>query len=185
MEPKDNLERFIKSHRAEFERQQPDPRIWDRLESALDSTNLSKPAPGRIRRLFTGSKRWVAIAATGLLCISLAAFVRAYQVEVRAPERYIPQDLREAAGYYEQQMSVKVARIKKLAALEGADSTIWEAFVLPDSEYDRLRKAVSENPGEPHVRSAFIEFYRSRLEVLTRVEAQLEARNKAASDTGN
>lgn len=182
MEQKDDFERFMDDHRADFESERPDPRVWSRLEAALDSDKKAviQPAAGKF---FTHTKRWFTAAAVLLLCISLAAFVRTYQVETMA-DRAIPGDLRDAQAYYDHRISLEVARIKTLSAGRGEDSAVWETFTRPDEEYDRVIKALKENPGEPHVRAAFVEFYRSRLQVLVRIEKHLEARDESLAEPG-
>lgn len=181
MEQKDDFERFIDDHRADFESERPDPHVWSRLEAALDSDKkaVNQPVAGKY---FMHTKRWFTAAAALLLCISLAAFVRAYQVETQMVDRAIPGDLRDAQAYYNHRITLQVARIKTLSASRGGDSAVWEAFTRPDEEYDRLIKALKENPGEPHVRAAFVEFYRSRLQVLIRIEKQLAARGESAAE---
>jgi len=178
MDQNDDIERFIRDHREDFEQQEPAADVWEKLERSLYAPKEETPA-GRpvVRRLFTGSKRWLTAAAAVVLCVSLAAFARTYQLKTQMMDTAIPQDLRDAQAYYENRISLKVARIKSISARQGGDSTLWQAFTHRDEEYDRLKKALSENPGEPHVRAAFVEFYRSRLQVLTRIEGQLEERS--------
>lgn len=86
----------------------------------------------------------------------------------------IPADLKDAQAYYEQRISGRIAEIKRLSPERGGDSVLWQAFARRDEEYERLSRALRENPGDPHVKAAFVEFYRSRLEVLTRIASQLE-----------
>lgn len=171
----DKLEKYIRDHREAFDEGAPDPAVWEKLEHALwEEKGLGK----RSRKAFHISlrvRKWVAVAAIFLLCVSFAAFVRTYQVKKEVLQQAIPSDLQEARAYYKSQIRARIARISSLEP-EGAarDSSLWQLFGEDDTEYERLHDALRENPGNPHVRAAFVEYYRSRLEVLKRIEKRME-----------
>lgn len=176
----DNIEEFIHDHREDFEKDIPDDKIWDHVASRLDSEGQerwSKPeAP--IRHLSRAGKRWISAAAVLLLCVSLAAFVRTYQVKSQMANQAIPVDLINAQSFYENQITTKIERIKSLDANQNmGDTSLWQLFGKQDEEYDRIKEALRENPGNAHVRAAFVEYYRSRISVLNQIEQHLEARN--------
>jgi hypothetical protein len=121
----------------------------------------------------------MSVAAVFLLCIFLAAFMRTYQVKTETLDTAIPADLREAQAYYEGRISTKIERIRSLDSLQKkADTDLWQMFGQRDGEYDRLCQALRENPGNEHVRAAFVEYYRSRLEVLKGIEKRLEPKDE-------
>lgn len=181
---KDNLEKFIREHRDEFENMIPGNKIWEKIEHDLQVENgkIKRVHRAKISRLSRAGKRWLSAAAIFLLCISLAAFVRTYQVKTQMMNSAIPQDLREAQAYYENRITAKIDRIKAMEAIrrDNADTSLWELFGRQDEEYKRIKKALQENPGNAHVHAAFVEYYRSRLSVLNQVEQHLETQDNAA-----
>jgi hypothetical protein len=111
--------------------------------------------------------------------ILLAAFVRTYQVTSISRDA-IPADMQDARAYYEQRIAAKIERIKALEAGVGdRDTSLWHLFGERDGEYIRLSQALAENPGNAHVRAAFVEYYRSRLEVLNGIEAHIKRRESS------
>lgn len=170
----DNLEKYIRGHRDEFDEDKPGANVWDNLQHRLYEDSLKTKKPAIIRRMSLSAKKWVAVAAVLLLCVSFAAFIRTYQVKKEIAHTAIPTDLRDAQAYYETRIHTKIERIKSLETNGTRDSSLWHLFGERDAEYNRLQKALRENPGNPHVRAAFVEYYRSRLEVLKRIEQHLE-----------
>ncbi|HEX5554337.1 MAG TPA: hypothetical protein VFX43_13915 [Chitinophagaceae bacterium] len=173
----DDIEKFISDHREAFDDTEPDATIWKNLQPRLAvEISGAKANQTIMRRLSRSSKRWISAAAVLLLCISLAAFVRTYQVKKQIMDRAIPTDLRDAQAYYEHRITVKIDRIRSISSQQTnqPDTSLWQLFGQRDAEYNRLRKALQENPGNAHVRAAFVEYYRSRLEVLNRIEDHLE-----------
>lgn len=170
----DSLERFVREHRSSMEQESPDPAVWARLEKSLGEVPGTRRSPGRIIPMRRSPKRWISAAAVLLLCVSLAAFIRTYQVR-QVEETAIPADLLEAQAYYETRISQGLDRIKRLSQNQPGrtDTSLWQLMAERDQEYQRLRQALGENPGNAHVRAAFVEYYRSRLEVLRRVEEHL------------
>ncbi|MGH2643187.1 MAG: hypothetical protein ACRDE2_04510 [Chitinophagaceae bacterium] len=182
---KDNLESFIHDHRNEFDDAVPEDKIWSRLENNLQrggEGHNQKPI-AKVHRISHSGKRWLSAAAVFLLCISLAAFVRGYQVKKQMMDTSIPQDLQNAQAYYENRITVKIDRIKSMESLQNnnADTSLWQLFGQRDEEYKRIKKALQENPGDAHVRAAFVEYYRSRLSVLNQIEEHLEAPDTLAT----
>lgn len=176
MNQQDDLEKFIRENREAFQEGAPADKVWDRLKDSLQETSGDKSRPKTLILRFSRSgKRWISAAAVLLLCISLAAFIRTYQITSQRMDTAIPADLQEAQGYYENRISQQIIKIKSLNLQAGShDNSLVQLFGERDAEYGRLREALRENPGDAHVRAAFVEYYRSRLEVLNRVEKQLE-----------
>lgn len=177
MKHKDDIEGFIHTHREAFDHAVPDAAIWARLEQALGEETLPSSTKKKavIRRMSRSGKRWMSAAAVLFIGIFLAAFIRTYQVKTHIADNAIPSDLRDAQAYYENRIESKIQEIKSIANRKNsADTTLLHLFGERDAEYDRLRNDLQTNPGNPHVRSAFVEYYRSRLEVLNRIEEHLE-----------
>lgn len=171
----DELEKYINENRDAFDGQEPDEAVWQRLEKTLGKAD-KKPKKKKSVLYFSGSfKKWAAVAAVFLLAVSFVAFVRTYQVKQEMAMQVIPTDLLDARAYYKTQINSRIAQIKRLQpqGLAG-DSAIWKMFGKEGKEFDRLRDALAENPDNPHVRAAFVEYYRSRLEVLKNIQKRLE-----------
>jgi len=172
----DELEKYIKKNRGAFEEKGPDDAVWEKLQKNLKE--ISPKSPRRKNMHFSKTaKKWTAIAAAFLLCISFAAFVRTFQVKHKIQRQSIPADLVEARAYYKGLIDNHIAQINKMdAAFTEGDSTIWHLFGEDDKEYQRLKEDLKVNPDNPHVRAAFVEYYRSRLEVLKRIQKRIAQR---------
>lgn len=172
----DELEKYIRDNRSAFEEKGPEKDVWSRLEKSLwkEDRNLKRA----IVQFAKPVRKWVAVAAMFILAVSFAAFVRTYQVKQEMREQVIPSDLLDAQAFYKTQIHAHITRINRLRpeGLSG-DSAVWKMFGENDAEYDRLRDALSANPNNPHVRAAFVEYYRSRLEILKRIQNRLENKN--------
>lgn len=177
----DNLEDFIHNHRNEFEDAVPDNKIWDTVKNELGKKGEenAKKSTAEIHHISRSGKRWLSAAAVFVLCISMAAFVRTYQVKTEMKDATIPADLADAQAYYENRITIKIDRIKAMEFLQkdNADTSLWQLFGRRDEEYKRIKKALQGNPGNAHVRAAFVEYYRSRLSVLNQIEQHLEAQD--------
>ena len=172
----DKLEKYITEQREAFDRQQPPEAVWLRLEKQLAAEQEAGRSPKRkIMPLFPRAKKWLSVAAVLLLCVSFAAFIRTYQVKSTIAQQAIPTDLQEAQAYYKTQIKNHIARINQLRPDNpDGDSALWHMLGEEDAEYHRLRNALKDNPDNPHVRAAFVEYYRSRLEVLKRMEDRMK-----------
>jgi hypothetical protein len=177
MENNDDIEKFIRTHREEMDDAVPAGNIWDRIAQSLPEK--ASPARSRkgavIRRISRSGKRWMSAAAVLFIGIFLAAFIRTYQVKTRMADHTIPSDLRDAQTYYENRIESKIREITSLPDRHNnRDTALFHLFGDRDAEYERIRKDLHNNPGNPHVRAAFVEYYRSRLEVLNRIENHLK-----------
>lgn len=176
MRSKDGIEKFIRNNRDAFEAERPGAEVWERLQQRLGEPPKDDGVPHGKVRPFGGGKRWLSVAAILLLCVSMAAFVRTFQIRKQATDAFVPADLREAQAYYENCINQQMERIK-LAAREHPDQDTLLSRLFPrvDPAYGRLRTALHENPGDQQVRAAFIGYYRSRLAVLDKIEDRLSA----------
>lgn len=174
----DRLEKYIRDHREAFDEDNPDDGVWRRLEEQLWRADPSSVKRRRIFYLSGRFKKRVAVAAVFFLGITFVAFVRTYQVKKEAIQQAIPPDLQEARAFYKSRIQNEIAGISRLRSPERViDSSFLHLFEDEDTEYDRLSKALRENPDNPHVRAAFVEYYRSRLEVLKRIRKRLKDYN--------
>ncbi len=188
MKNTDELERFMRDHREDFNSDLPPDKIWDQIERRLRSVGQESSRERGINKLPLPrlGKRWISAAAVLLLCISLAAFVRTYQVRQQITDTVIPSGLQQVQAYYENRIAMQIDRIKSFESMHQnkADTSLWQLFGRRDEEYNRIRRALQENPGNAHVRAAFVEYYRSRLSILDQIEQRMEttdASGKAVS----
>jgi hypothetical protein len=173
MRQKDGIEQFVEENRNAFEGEGPDARVWQRLQERLADEGR-RP---KIRRF--PARRWSSVAAILVLCLSMAAFVRTFQISGQKINASIPADLRTAQAFYQNQINLQIDRIKSITANNGGDTALLQNFTGPDQEYRHLTEALRENPGDPHVRAAFVEYYRSRLAVLNRIEGHLSQKTES------
>lgn len=171
----DDIEKLIRTHRGDFDSAVPGSRVWAGIEKAFPGDLRPERKVKTAHRFFRSGKRWISAAAVLFLGIFLAAFIRTYQVKSEMANTAIPADLRDAQAYYESMIESKIRDIKALPGPQQyADTSLLHMLGERDAEYDRIRDDLHSNPGNPHVRAAFIEYYRSRLEVLKRIKAHLE-----------
>ena len=189
MKNSDDLEEFIRDYQEDFSSAPPPDKIWDQVEKRLRSAGKERSLDRGINNLLLLrlGKRWISAAAILLLCISLAAFVRAYQVRKQMADTVIPSGLQQAQVYYESRIAMQIERIKSLESMHQnrADTSLWQLFGRRDEEYNRIRKALQENPGNTHVRAAFVEYYRSRLSILDQIEQRIETADASDRAVGS
>lgn len=175
MRQKDGIEQFVAENRNAFEGEGPGTAVWQRLQERLAADEEGRGL--KIRRF--PARRWSSVAAVLVLCLSMAAFVRTFQITGPKINSSIPADLRTAQAFYQNQINLQIDRIKSITANNGENKVLFENFTGPDQEYRRVTEALRENPGDPHVRAAFVEYYRSRLAVLNRIEGYLSQKTES------
>lgn len=176
MKDLDKIEKFVRENKSAFDDAVPDNKVWDHITNALDESTpiVSSEKRTVVRYMSRVGKRWMSAAAVLLIAVSLAAFIRTYQVKTQMEDNAIPADLRDAQAYYESKISSKIETITAISGRQNVDTSLFHLLGERDAEYDRIRQDLHSNPGNPHVRSAFVEYYRSRLEVLNRMEDHLK-----------
>lgn len=164
MTEQDKLEQFIREHREGFNDGEPGTRVWAGLEKEIAVFHTPK-----IVRLSRQS--WLK-AAVFLLLIG-SAFVVFFVKRADKPGRQqmnISPELAEMQSYYTRRIENKLAYIKSLpSGKTGLTPESLQGLELNNPAYRQLQQALQENPGDQRVKAAFIQYYRSKLEVLDRI----------------
>ena len=147
---KDRLERFVRDNRSGFDTEEPDTRLWEKIESRLAPPLQDTPRQlnnSRWKRQITYDWR-VAAAVIVLFLAGILVYVNGEYGLTRDPQMAIqlPAYAKEV-NQYTQIINEKRSRIKKLAAHK---PELYSDFA---SELDRLEKAYvglrSELPQSP------------------------------------
>lgn len=163
MNEQDKLEQFIRDHREEFDGREPAPAVWAALEKEISP----RKAPGIIRPL---QLRWLKVAVVVLVAGGGLLLLRARQhTPFAGRPGYLPTQLAEAQDYYSRKIENRIAYIRSLPG--GQESLPPETLKMMgnDDAYRQIEEALRENPGDGRVQAAFVQYYRSRLEVLDRI----------------
>jgi hypothetical protein len=168
----DNLEKFIKENRSEFDDRQAPKNIWLAIDQNLDQK--SKKSARRISLW-----RYTRAAAAAVILISAGVFIgrnmdnqtsKAVAFEELFPEYF------EAEQYYQKEVNAKVAQL----ANYNHDAGISEDLKQLDKNYEELQKELAEAPREKQeqIINAMITNYRTKLSILERVLERIQSTNQ-------
>ena len=173
----DKLERFVIDHRDEFDDLEPNPAIWQNIET---------------REVRTVQLNWtkvlVRVAAVAVIFVSSYIFIDYYlnkqasnivvaEVEDQEPEdQMMYQDLREAEFYYASQIE---ARKKEVFCLAENDTPLLDEINIElvelDKVFQELKNDLKDNADNEEVVVAMIQNYRLKLEILEEIRNQLKS----------
>lgn len=164
MTEQDNLEQFIREHREAFNDSEPGTRVWAGLEKEI----AASPAPGIVRFF-----RQPGLKAAVFLLLIGSAFMIFFVQRADKPGRQqinISPELAEMQSYYTRKIENKLAYIRSLPSGQtGLTPESLQGLDLNNPAYRQLQRALQENPGDQRVQAAFVQYYRSKLEVLDRI----------------
>ncbi len=164
MTEQDKLEQFIREHRAGFDGEEPGARVWAGLEKEI----AASPAP-RIVRLFRQPGLKAAVFLLLLGSVFMAFLINSADKPGRRQINISP-ELAEMQSYYTRKIETKLSYIRSLpSGKTGLTPESLQGLELNNPAYRQLQQALQENPGDQRVRAAFIQYYRSKLEVLDRI----------------
>ena len=148
---KDRLERFVRDNRSGFDTEEPDARLWEKIESGLAPPTFPDTSPQ------SGTNRWkrqitydwrVAAAVIVLLFAGILVYINGQYGLTRDPQMALQMpDYAKEVNQYTQIINEKRNQLKKLATHK---PQLYSDFA---SELDRLEKAYtglrSELPQSP------------------------------------
>jgi hypothetical protein len=154
-----NLEKYMKDHRDEFDSGEPEPGHFRRFEERLAASHI-EPGPA------SGRGHLLKVAALILLLISVSAVVFDFATkELREKfagrgEAELPFEISEAVNYYDNQASVKMAVLEKLAVDREDGALLTEAAAKEirdlDAATNDLKRSIAMNPGNEQIFDAII-----------------------------
>jgi len=171
---KDRLEEFVKSHSAEFDLHEPDPKLW----AGIEKTISSKPV---IRWGYYLSRAAIVIFLIGATLIGQRVWMKlghsgsrnTAEVDINIPE------LKEAEIYYSGMINAKLEEVRPLLteypALEEELETDLSEL---DSIYKGLKNDLKDNIANHEVIEAMIQNYRLRISILEDMLIFLESQNE-------
>jgi len=184
----DPLETFVVTHREDFDNTTPPPRLEGRVFAALGANaGASSTAPLRVahrRRLFP----ILGIAASMLLLIAAAfslgnsrGYHTAEQDMVVAEIQRINPEFVEAEDYYQEEIAIQYAKVTQVSN----DPQLKEDLAEIDAATQEIRLALLEVPvsQRPDLVNQLIDNYRTKLEILLRIQQHLPHNAPASSTT--
>ena len=165
------LENFIRDHRDEFDANEPDPRLWEKVQQQLND----EPGERKIHRL--AIMRWTAVAAVTVL-VTLGVFYfsgRPDDNELANNGRVETFDIMDAINpayakevyHFTQLIELKQTELK---AIEKEQPQLYKEFLgditTLDSSYNALKKELPQNPNREQLLEAMIENLRLQTELL-------------------
>ncbi len=177
----DRLEKFVKSHRKEFDRYDVPPGNWDKISSALDQKD-KKPAKVRSIMMFISG-----MAASLLIgAVAIFGYQMYYQQQsnnnlVSSPTVEEYQELEE---YYIQEVNNQMNNLEQY----DLDPAVENDLSQLDAIYHELKRELveSNNMNNHEIIEALIKNYKTKIELLEIIKnKQTESKNKEKDETTN
>jgi hypothetical protein len=170
----DNLEKYILGHREQFDDLEPDPALWDRIET--------RKAP--VIRINWGGVAWKAAAVVAIFISSY--FFHDYMASRKQDKGFIAgklddmespmvKELIEAEAYYTSQIDMRKQEVFKLTANSpDVQKEINTELVEMDKVFEELKHDLKDNADNEEVIEAMIQNYRLKLDILEEMLNRLQ-----------
>jgi len=169
----DELEKHIRDNREAMDIHDPDPSVWNRIETQL---------PRKHRTLIP--QMWKAAAAVIFAVAALTALLRITGV-TGAPENSAQSVVRETEQYYNSLLASLYSEAEPLLTAHPVIKTELEAGM---SELDTIsmsiREDLKDNVATGEVIEALIRNYRLRIELLEEMLSVMNEKNPDSEKTG-
>ena len=189
------LEQFINDHRREFDGEEPDPRIWKRVNDEINS----KKKPGRVFKL--NRMQWSAAAAIiiviggSILYMNLNNGIKTppgsgTTVQTAAPAQSdIISDINPTYAkevyHFTQLIELKQTQLKQI---EKEDPVLYKQFMSDinklDSSYLKLKEELPSNPNREQLLEAMIHNLQLQTELLNQ-QLQIIQKIKQSKNESN
>ncbi|KAF0131844.1 MAG: hypothetical protein FD155_368 [Bacteroidetes bacterium] len=166
----DSLEDFIRSNKEAFDELEPDPRLWEGIQSSLKQPSKKIMLPFLLK-------------ISTVAAIFIAGYFFSMLVNTRpdaAPVAQAPSEsirvLNEAKAYYTQQIDERSQLVFQLASDKPElTEDLKHEFEALDALYISLEKDLGDEVATETVVEAMIQHYRIKLELLEDMLMQLQA----------
>ncbi len=169
----DQLENFIRKHRADFDGSNPDPGLWNAIEDRL---------PRKEAKHFSIWKL-TSVAAVGLVLVLSGVIVGLSMNDngMKSTAEYI--EFREAEQYYNMQLQQRVSALAEYSY----DPTIDDDLDELQEVYNELSTELEDGmePNKNDIIQALIQNYQTRVDLLERVLERLEEGQKQFDISNN
>ena len=169
---KDNLEDFVREHRAAFDDAMPPLKVWSKIDKKLEE----KP-PTRKISVISIIRNVAAVFALMAIGALMAMYLMGTQAQIEEKSiAVLNPDYEEIEAYYKSQISKKVALLSHFKY----DPSIEEDLEQLDDFLQELKIALREAPKgkEEQIINAMINNYKTRMEILERVLNQIQTKNQ-------
>ncbi|MBT8327802.1 MAG: hypothetical protein KJP21_08760 [Bacteroidia bacterium] len=171
----DNLEKFIKENKEQFNLEEPRADMWDKINKDRQKENIAT------KRRFILPYKSMRLAAS-ILILALAAFgtyklVSPEIVPVVAESTNLPQELIEMDHYYEAQVNTYVSQVKNVVHDEELLEEIENDLALLNIEKEQLFKDYGTEIDDEEVVQALISTYRMKIQILEDILKLLNEHN--------
>jgi hypothetical protein len=178
----DKLEKYILDHREQFDDQEPDPAIWDRVDTRKS----------RVIRINWRDVAWKAAAVAAIFVASY--FFHDYMANRNQPARKLlsektedaspmAKELIEAEAYYSSQIDLKKDEVFRLTA---SNPDVRHEINMEMGDLDRvfseLKDDLKDNADNEEVIEAMIQNYRLKLDILEEMLLQLKQSNDSQNE---
>lgn len=177
----DKLEKYVLDHRDQFDDQEPDPSLWEKVET--------RKAP--VIRINWKSAAWKVAAA-------VAIFIGSYFFhDYMSSRNHLPgglskdaspiaKELLEAEAYYSAQINMRKDEVFRLTATNPeVRYEIDREMVDLDRVFSELKEDLKDNADNEEVIEAMIQNYRLKLDILEEMLQQLKQSNEPQNETGH
>ena len=169
----DRLEQFIKQNKEQFDSFNPDPALWNAIETRLPRKEARRISIWKI----------TSVAAVGLVLI-LSGIIAGMRMNNAGPAMTAEYaEFREAEVYYKDQLQKRVSALSDYNYDEDVLSDIEELQEV----YDQLTTELEDGlaPNQNDIIRALIQNYQTRVDLLERVLERLEEGKKQMQSTSD
>jgi hypothetical protein len=160
----DRLKEYIKSHRAAFDDQNPDPALWDQIASKLPEPRVA------VRRLVMW--KWMTAAAVIIALVMCGVVAGMYMGSGSGIQNPAYTEFLQAEQYYNSQYNKKKSELAQYVHDPEVDRDLNKLDQMHAELSAELMK--SSNPDKTELINAMIQVYRTRIELLQRVLNNVE-----------
>lgn len=162
----DQLEKFIRNNKAEFDSSNPDPGLWNAIEDRLPRKEAKRLTIWKL----------TSVAAVGLVLVLSGVIVgmSMNSNSVKSTAEYM--EFREAEQYYNMQLQQRVSALSTYTY----DPTIDDDLAELKEVYNELTTELEDGmePNKNDIIQALIQNYQTRVDLLERVLERLEEGQK-------
>jgi len=183
-----DLEQYLRDHREEFDTDEPRPGHLRRFEERLDGLHKKQGTGLRILPGLTRPVLLLRIAASVLVLVTAGTILFTLnprgireQFASAASTGELPQEVREAMRYYDDQAASMIESIHRIAATrpDDGDARALAAGELQsiDAGIVELRRTLAADPENEQVLDAILRSQQMKQEVLSSLLTQLSRVN--------
>ena len=163
----DNLEKYIKANRDQFDDRHPDPSLWDQIAGRLPHTRDDH------RRV--AMWKWMSAAAVTLALVMCGVVAGMYMGGNRGLNDPAYAEFMQAQQYYNVEYNKKKTELSQYTY----DPVLEKDLEELDKMYDELSKEFlnTKEPDKTELVNAMIQIYKTRIDLLERVLNKIQQNN--------